>query len=622
MHIAAGIIVFVAVVTLVSGLSRLYGLPAPLILTVVGLVASFVPAIPDVELHPEMVLVGFLPPLLYAAALNTSLVDFRQNLRPIGLLSVGLVIVNTVVVGLVVWWLLPVPLAAGMALGAVVAPPDAVAASAVARRVGMPRRLVTILQGESLVNDATALVALRSATVAITGSVTVFEVVGDFVLTALGGLVVGVVMAMVTGKLRRHIEDEITDTAISLLTPFVAYLVAEEFDFSGVLAVVVTGIILSHKSHLVQSASSRIFERTNWRTIEFLLENTVFLLIGLQVREVLANAGKTDLSTTTIVVSCVAVTLTTMIVRPIWVFPATYLPRMIPSVARRDPSPPWTAPAAISWAGMRGVVTLAAAFVLPVETPYREVLILIALVVVGVTLLVQGSTLPWFLRRLGLRGPDAAADALQAASVQERATAAGLARLDQIVSDEDNEEVVERVRRRATERTEARWEKLGGAAETPSQAYARLRVEMIAAERLELIRVRDEGVVADDVLRRVIADIDVEETVLDLRNSWESSERADGDVLTSPLRHAACEHLELAGEPPEARTPEGCEECLKIGDSWVHLRLCMRCGKVGCCDSSPNKHATRHYHETGHPVIRSFEADEAWLWCFIDEELG
>ncbi len=621
MHTALWIVALVATVTLVSGFSRALPIPAPFLLVIVGLVASFIPQIPEVELSPEVALIGFLPPLLYSAALKTSLIDFRRNARPIALLSIGLVVFTTVTVGLVTWWLLPVPLAIGFALGAIVAPPDAVAATAIARRVGMPRRMVTILQGESLVNDATALVALRTAIVAAAGGVTVGGIASEFLFTALGGAVIGVAVAIVVGKVRRHVHDEITDTAISLLTPFISYLAAEELGWSGVLAVVFTGLIIGHKSHLLQSASSRVFERTNWATIEFLLENTVFLLIGLQVRRILVEAGASDLPTSTIVTACIVVPLTVMIVRPIWVFPATYLPRLIPAVARNDPKPPWTYPAAVSWAGMRGVVTLAAAFVLPAETPVREVLILIALVVVGVTLLLQGATLPRVLRSLGLHGPDPAEDALQAATVQQQASAAGLARLAELVTDADSQDVVDRVRRRSLERAESMWERLGGSDETPTEAYTRLRVAMLDAERAELIRLRNAGVVPDDVLRRVIAAIDVEETILDLGQEW--THEADPEFeLTAPDTQPGCEHLTQLSESPDPVTPDGCEECLAEGLDWVHLRLCMSCGHVGCCNSSYGKHAAKHSEAEQHPVIRSFEAGEAWRWCFVDEQLG
>ena len=620
MHPALWIVAIVAVVTAVSAVSRRYSVPAPLVLTVVGIAASYVPEVPAFELTPELVLIGFLPPLLYAAALNTSLIDFHQNARPIALLSVGLVVVTTIVVALVVHWLLPVPWAAAFALGAVVSPPDAVAATAIARRVGMPRRMVTILQGESLLNDATALVALRTAIAAGAGTVSLLGTGVDFVITALGGIAVGVAVAYVTGKLRTRISDEITDTAVSMITPFLSYLAAEQFHLSGVLAVVFTGLLLGHRSHLMQSAPSRVFERTNWATVEFLLENTVFLLIGLQMRAILEAAAGSDLPVSQIVTACVAVTLTVMVVRPLWVFPATYLPRLIPAVAANDPNPRWIYPAAISWAGMRGVVSLAAVFVLPPETPHREVLILIAMVVVAATLLVQGSTLPLVLRRLGLGGPDPAEDALQAATMHQRATAAGLARLDEIVTDDDPAEVVERVRRRSSERSEAMWERLGSSAETPSEAYARLRTEMIRAQRAELIRLRDQGLVHDDVLRNIFSDIDIEETVLDFRRTLSREGRAE--VLLAPDDDTGCDHLQQSTHAPSPQPPEGCAECLREGRRWVHLRLCMTCGHIGCCDSSPGRHATGHYGASGHPVIRSYEANESWRWCFIDEQVG
>ncbi len=371
MHVALWVVALVAVVTAASVLSRRLPQPAPLSLTLVGLAASFVPGVPTIGLSPDVVLIGFLPPLLYATALRTSLVDFSRNRLAILQLSVGLVLVSTFVTAVVIWSLIPVPFAVAVAVGAVVAPPDAVAATAVARRVGMPRRMVTILEGEGLVNDATALVALRTAIAATSGAVSIWGVGFDFIATAVGGVAVGLAVAFVTGKARKLIEDEVTDTAVSLITPFLAYLLAEELNSSGVLAVVVAGLTLSHKSYLLQTASSRIFERTIWSTIEFLLENTVFFLIGFQVRQIIVDAGDSGLPTDQVVLVCVAVSLTVMLVRPLWVFPMMYLPRRIPGLRRwaaDGPPLPLAVPAGISWAGMRGVVTLAAAFVLPDNT--------------------------------------------------------------------------------------------------------------------------------------------------------------------------------------------------------------------------------------------------------------
>lgn len=623
MHDAAWIVALAVAVIAASALSKKLPVPPPLTLTLIGLVASLVPGVPVVRLSPDVVLLGFLPPLLYATALRTSLVDFRRNRLRIVQLSVGLVLVSTLVTALVVWWLLPVPFAVAVAVGAVVAPPDAVAATAVARRVGIPRQMVSILEGEGLVNDGTSLVALRTAIAAISSTVTFWGVGLDFVGTALGGVAVGLGVALVAGKIRRAVRDEITDTAISFTTPFVAYLVAEQLHASGVLAVVVAGLTLSHKAYLLQTASSRIFERTNWLTIEFLLENAVFFFIGLQVRQIVADAGDSGLPTGRVVLICVAVPLTVMVIRPIWVFPMTYLPQIVGRV-RRSPTPPsripWVVPAGISWAGMRGVVTLAAAFVLPDSTPYRAVLILVALVVVGATLLLQGATLSMVLRRLGLHGPDAAEDILQLATTQEKVAAAGLVRLDEVAGPEVGEDVLERLRRRSRERTEAVWERLGGTDETPSQAYSRLRVEMIEAERDELIKLRDEGTIPFEVLNRALGAIDVEETVLYLGEMLNVRERDEDLVLRHPV--AECEHLAEAPVEATPRTPSGCEECIEEGIEWVHLRLCLTCGHVGCCDSSIGNHATGHFHDTTHPVMRSFEPGEAWRWCYADEIVG
>ncbi|HEX2903459.1 MAG TPA: sodium:proton antiporter, partial [Jatrophihabitans sp.] len=412
MQLAAGVVLVVASAAVLAALARRFGLSEPLVLTVAGVLGSYLWFIPDVAISPELVLVGLLPPLLYTTAIRTSLIDFKLNKRPIGLLSVGLVLFSSFAVGAVAWLCLPIPFAIAIALGAVVAPPDAVAASAVARRVGMPRRIVTILEGESLFNDATALVTVRTAIAAAAGSVSLFHAAGDFVLAAGGGIVIGVAVAYLLGFVRRRLDDPVLDTSLSFFAPYAAYLPAEELHSSGVIAVVVAGLILGHQAPLWQSAASRVAERTNWRTIEFLLENSVFLLIGLQVRKLVQNAWRSDLSHVQLIGACLAILAATVVARPVWVFPATYLPRVASlRIRKADPYPHWSTPAVISWAGMRGVVTLAAAFLIPADTPYRDVLVLAALVVVGGTLLVQGTTLPWLVRLLHLRGPSRAEDA-------------------------------------------------------------------------------------------------------------------------------------------------------------------------------------------------------------------
>ena len=628
MDLALTLVIIVAITVAVSSVADRYTSSTPLVLIATGIACSYLPFVPDVELTPEIVLIGLLPPLLYAASIRTSLIDFKANRRPILLLSVGLVVFTTLGVGLVVWWLLPVKLPVALALGAVVAPPDAVAASAVARRVGLPRRIVTILEGESLVNDATAIVTLRAAIAAIAGSVSLGEVSVQFAVSAIGGALIGYVVAMVVTFVRRFVTDDLTDVAISLLTPWLAYLPAEELHLagsdahaSGVLAVVVAGLILGHRSPAIQSATSRMFERTNWATISFILENAVFLLIGLQIKAILSDVRMSDLGTDRIALVSAVTLVAVIALRMLWIFPATYLPRLIPHVRRADPTPPWTTPVIIGWAGMRGVVTLAAVFLLPEDTPERPVLVLVAFVVTVGTLLIQGLSLPWLVRALKVEGPDRHEDHLQEANVYQAAVNAGIAYLDEHVAGTVPDDVVERLRSRALDRANGVWERLGGA-ETPTAQYSRARAKMLAKERRAVLAIRDEGLVDQAVLKRVLDALDVEEAILDRLAENEST--AERETELRPASSSGCEHLAeaCAAPQPAPLTPSGCEECLRDGTSWVHLRLCLTCGHVGCCDSSPQQHGTRHFHETGHPVMRSFEPGEAWRWCFVDELTG
>jgi CPA1 family monovalent cation:H+ antiporter len=627
-EVALTLVTLVAIAVAVSAASERFSVAAPLGLIVVGIAGSYLPFVPEFELTPELVLIGLLPPLLYAAAIRTSLIDFRKNKRPIALLSVGLVLFTTAGVAVLVHAVLPeVGWAAAFALGAVVAPPDAVAATTIARRVGLPRRIVTILEGESLVNDATAIVALRVSIAAAGGTVTVWEVGLGFLVSAVGGAAVGLVVALVVGKLRRRIDDTLTDVAFSLLTPWLAYLPAEEIHLpgldthpSGVLAVVVAGLLLGHKSHLIQSASSRMFERTNWATVSFVLENVVFLLIGLQLRDIVNALGGDELSLGRVAAASALVLLGVVVLRLAWVFPATYVPRMIPAVRRVDPSPPWQYPAVIAWAGMRGVVTLAAVFLLPADTPHRPALVMVAFVVTVGTLLIQGLTLPFVVRSLGLQAPDPHEDNLEEAKVHQAASDAGLAYLEEHEAGRVSESVRERLRQRASDRVNAVWERLGGA-ETPSAQYSSARAAMLAAERAEVLRLRDEASIDQSVLQRVLDALDVEESILDRMSENETTANRETE-LRPVTGHGGCEHLREYCVTPAPITPDGCEECLRDGSEWVHLRLCMECGHVGCCNSSPEKHADQHFNETGHPVMRSFEPGEAWRWCFVDNLTG
>lgn len=628
MDVALTIVTVVAIAVAVAALAGRWSMSAPLVLIVAGVIGSYVPFVPEVELTPDIVLLGLLPPLLYSAAINTSLLDFGANRRSIGLLSVGLVLFTTVGVAVVIHSLLDTSWPVAFALGAVVGPPDAVAAVAVARRIGLPRRVVTILEGESLVNDATAIVTLRTAIAAMGGTVTVWDAGASFIVSAAGGVLVGLVVVLVVGKIRLKIQDEVTDVAVSLLTPWLAYLPAEEISIpgvdghpSGVLAVVTAGLLLGHKAPRIQSGTSRLFERTNWATVSFVLENAVFLLIGLQMRSIVESVEASDTNIGTVVAISFAVLATVMALRLVWVFPATYLPRLFPKVAAADPAPSWRTTFVVGWAGMRGVVTLAAVFLLPTDTPHRAALVLIAFVVTIGTLMIQGVTLPWVVRRLGVPGPDRHEDHLQEATVYQAVTAAGLRYLDDLPDAEASDRVIARLRERAGDRTNAVWERLGSI-DTPTRQYTRVRSGMLDAERDELLRIRAEGLVDQAILTRVMNALDLEESILDRGFLDDTTVDREVDLRPTYDNEGACEHLAEACIVPDPLTPAGCAECLADGSAWVHLRLCMTCGHVGCCDSSEGKHATAHFHQTTHPVIRSFEPGEAWRWCYVDEATG
>ncbi len=626
MHLALTLASLTALVIAISGVSRRFGLPAPLVLVALGAFASFLPFVPQVHLSAELALVGFLPPLLYATALKTSLVDFNVHRRAILLLSVGLVAFTALGVGLVVHAVLPgVTWPAAFALGAVVAPPDAVAATAVARRVGMPRRLITVLEGESLLNDATALVALRTAVGAAVGTVSILNITFDFVRAAGVGIAVGLVAFMVVGWVRRHVTDPVLDTSVSLVTPFLAYVLAELAHASGVLAVVVAGLLLGHRAPVLQTASSRIAERLNWRTIAFLLEHTVFILIGLQARWIIADVARSGVSLRAVVTTCLVTLLTVMGLRLVWVFPARYL-LLGAAPDENGQRPSWRYTAVIGWAGMRGVVTLAAAFAIPSAMEYRELLVLVALVVAAGTLFIQGLSLPWLVRALRLPAPDAREDALARAALFDQATAAGLVVLERHSGEDDPYGTVEEIRRRARQRDTAAWERLGSThpdEDTPSEAYARLRLEMLQVERNKVLEVRSTGRLPHEVIEDVLGALDVEESMLDANNERAEDVREASEVMGHVGITHLCEHLENAPTDTEPHVVGACEDCVREGyTSWVHLRMCLACGHVGCCDSSPRRHATAHFAETGHPVIRSAEPHELWRWCYLDSRLG
>ncbi len=514
----------VTVVVAVSALARRSGLAAPILLLLAGIVLSFIPGVPHVDLDPDLVLTWILPPLIYVAAVNTSVPAFRHNLRPILLLAIGLVLFTAFAVGIALHLVLPaVPFAATLALGAVVAPPDAVSASAIARRVGLPRRYVAILEGESLINDATALVIFAVAVAAATGkAVSAGEITITALLAAVGGVVVGAAGAAVFGVIHRRITDPLLDNAVSLIVPFVVYSTAVSIRASGIVAVVVTGLSLGHRYPVLMSARSRLQMDAFWKMVQFLLEGIVFVLVGLQLRGALERlhtpAG-------TVVGATVVVVGTVILARLAWIYPATYLPRLIPRVRAVDPVPKLRVPTLIGWAGMRGVVTLATALALPDVLAHgatypRDLFVFLAFATIVVTLGLQGMTLPAVARWLRIEPDDPRQDALAEAAAQQAASRAGLARLEEEAARDGAvpPDVMDRLRGKMDLRANMAWERLGSRRrETPSETYSRLRAAMLVAER-EVFRVaRDEGRIPEEVLRQAQRDLDLEESLLDRR---------------------------------------------------------------------------------------------------------
>ncbi len=504
-------------------LTKRTSLPAPVVLVVVGLVYAELPG-PNVELDPDVILLLVLPPLLYSAALSASLIEIRSHLRVVVLLSVGLVVVTALTVaGLLTLVVAGLPFAAACAFGAAVAPNDPVAALAIGRRVGLPRRLVSIVEGESLINDATALTAYQVAIVAVAGSFSVGDVASRFATAVVGGVAVGLGVGWLLSRLRRVLDEPVVENLLSLATPFLAFLPAEEIGASGVLAVVVCGLWLGHQAPVLMSGAARLQGRAVWRLVDLVLEGLVFLLIGQQLPVVLE--GLRPYSTSTLVLASAVSLGAVLLVRPVWLILTIGLPARL-SRPRDETGLRRRELAALSWAGMRGVVSLAAAFALPFTSdgrpfPERDLLIFLTFVVVLGTLLGQGLTFAPLLTRLGVRDDPGQAQASLGAA-RHAAVEAGLRRLD-AVADDVPAEVLDRLRQQALDRQDVgRGHDIpqdgpdeygyGPGARLP--AYTRLRSEMIAAERAELLARRRDGRLDDADLRRLQRELDHEERAL------------------------------------------------------------------------------------------------------------
>jgi CPA1 family monovalent cation:H+ antiporter len=516
-------LLFLAVLVVAAVLARRLAAAPSILLVIAGAGLALIPGLPRIELAPDLVLLGLLPPLIYSAGVQMSWREFQFNLRPIALFAIGCVIFTACAVALAVHWTLGLPWPVAFLLGAIVAPPDAVAPLAIGRRLGVPRRLMVILEGEGLANDATALILYRFAVAAISTGLFSFEkAAGTFLVIVVGEIAYGIGIGWLSLRLRRWARDPRVEITLSLMTPYVAFWIPAQLGGSGVLATVATGLFVSWNGPLLIPAATRLQGIFFWDLLIYLLEGFIFLAMGLQARTLLDGM---DLSTLGVIASDVLlVAAVAVAARLIWVFPAAYLPRRLnPALARRDPVPPWPWLFFLGFVGIRGVVSLAAALGLPLMTaagapfPFRDLILFVTFGVIALTLIGQGLVLPLVVRRLGLGSVSAAErEQEQAAERAARRQALGVAqsRLEALASaNEIPGEVLSSLRARHEYRASrlAKKTESGGSDARPAAHAADIRVALIEAEREFLFQLLREGRITDESRRRIERELDLEE---------------------------------------------------------------------------------------------------------------
>ncbi len=516
--------IVILLMLMVSGLSlagRKIGLPLPIVMTVGGLFLSMLPDFPEITMNPELVFLIFLPPLLYIAGANTSWRDFRLSLRAIVLMATGLVICTTFAIAWVAVSVIPgMTWPVAILLGAIISPPDAVAATAIAQKMKLPKRVITILEGESLMNDATSLVIYKICIAAIlSGSLSMASAVPDFFAIGGGGIVIGLIVGFVFVQLRKMIDDPNIEIILSLMTPFASYLVAEEMHYSGVLAVVTTGLYVGiHLPHIT-SSKSRLVGYTVWETIIYALNNIVFLLIGLQLSTVVETLREYALSD--LLLYAAAITVVMMAVRMAWVFPGAYLPRVLSKRIREHEKRPLpNGVAFVGWAGMRGVVSLAAAMAIPISLPdgsafpMRDMVVFLTFAVIIFTLVVQGMTLPRVAKFLRLRHDN---------SEQHEEFMARRASLQMAIDKIDHHKNTQSHHKSVLEAIEGdynlRLESLHSPNESQEdfqmhaciEAHHDLHQQLLELQRQAVLDLRQTKKIGDEVMRRLIRELDLEE---------------------------------------------------------------------------------------------------------------
>jgi Na+/H+ antiporter len=508
----------VAAATLLA-LAQPLRIPYPILLVLGGLALGFVPGVPNLELPPEIVLVGILPPLLYASSYYTSLVELRRNARPIGVLAVGLVLMTTLAVAAVAHAAVGLDWAPAFVLGAVVSPTDPIAASAIARRLGVPRRVITIIEGESLVNDGTALVAYRYAVLAVTaGTFSLMHATLSFVANVIGGVVVGFAVGYIVRFFRRRIDNPPVEVTIAFLTGYLAYLPADLLGVSGVIAVVTAGVYVGWFTPELTTPEVRLSGKAFWAILTFLLNALLFVLVGLQLPSIVDALGSRSWGS--LLEDAALVSLAVIGVRLAWVL-AFRLIAPVTGISKAG----WGGVLLVGWTGMRGAVSLAAALAIPTVTdsgaPFadRDLIIFLAFAVLLVTLVGQGLTLPFVIRLLRLE--DDGLDAKEEAKARIHAAEAALARLEVLVGEgwvrEDTAERTRGLYGFRRDRFRARFDdEDDGEIEERSLSYQRLRRELLVAERDAVSALRRQGRINDEIFRRVWRDLDLEDQRLDI----------------------------------------------------------------------------------------------------------
>ena len=515
------IVLFLMLCSVALGwVARHFNFPYPIALVIGGAALGFLPELPQFPFDPQFILVLVLPPILYQAALMTSWRDFKANIRPISLLAIGLVVATTITVGTALKLLIPgIPWAAAFVLGAIVSPPDAVAATTILSRLNIPRRVATVLEGESLVNDASGLVLYKFAVAAVlTGAFSLLDASIQFVVIAIGGVAIGMLMGLLFVFIHRGLGDTFIEVLTTLMVPYITYILAESLHLSGVLAVVAAGLVRGRHSPEIVSAEMRIIARSVWNLLVFLLNSLVFILIGLLLSGVIGRL--TGYSPEQLVLYGTVISLVAVFVRFAWIFPATYVPRILSeSLNRRDPAPPKEELFIMSWCGMRGIVSLAAALALPLTlldgTPFpeRDLIIFLTFVVIAVTLVLQGLTLAPLIRRLQV-GSDWSEQEEQQRARMALTRAALAASAEAVAQENISNELADRIRAEFAEKITLSFPGSIVVDHGAGDPAKRLRRAALKAERRELIRIWRENQISDDVLHHLEEDLDYQESRL------------------------------------------------------------------------------------------------------------